>query len=110
MAERIEQRLPADPINLIPKHGMQGPAFTIDNHAKVDFPSRLLGSDKLLLDAGERLLEIERGALRRAQAANGVAAFVDHLTHQFQRPGERRLDDGIRGQAGRPRHAPASRR
>ena len=95
MLECVDQSLPADAIDLIAQHRMQWPRLAVHNHAK----SGVFLDGEFLLDARKRLFEIERTAMRRAQPANRVAAFLDHLLDQLQHAAQRWLGRRIGGQA-----------
>jgi hypothetical protein len=46
MPERVDERFPADSINLIPEQRMQGPAFAVDDDAKVNVLAHVLSGDQ----------------------------------------------------------------
>jgi hypothetical protein len=84
MAEGIGQCLPANAVNLVAKQRIERflPAFY--NQAEFDWPFVRTLVAKLLLDLGERILQIQRDSARRAEPAQSAPALLDHLTHQFQ--------------------------
>ena len=98
MAEGIGQRLPANPVDLVTKQWIERflPAF--NNQAEFDWSFVRALAAKLLLNLGERNLQIQRDSARRAEPAQSTPALLDHLTHQFQRPGQNGLDSRILGQ------------
>jgi len=66
--ERVDERFPPDPVYFIPKHRVQGPPLAIDDNAKADWFALVFAGEHFVMDARQRLLEIERGAVRGAQA------------------------------------------
>ena len=73
MAERVHQRLAADPVDVVADHRVQGARGAFADHAE----HGLVLDAELLADAGEGFLEVAGAALRRAQPPDRVAAFVD---------------------------------
>src|SRR5579863_1311079 len=84
MTEGISQRLPANPIDLVTNQWIERLLPTFNNQAEFDWPLVRVPAAKLLLNLGERNLQIQRDSARRAEPAQSTPTLLDHLTHQFQ--------------------------
>ena len=76
MAERVDQALPADPVDFVSHRGIEPPRFSFHD----DAVRRRVPGRQLALYTGERVFELVRLAARGAEPAHGVAAFLDHAT------------------------------
>src|SRR6266516_6603085 len=83
----VDQRLPADAIHSITKDRVLRACLTADDQT---IPS-VIGQVQFIANSRKRLLQISSRVRRGAHAADRVASFVDHSSHQFQNTAERLL-------------------
>ncbi len=84
MLERIDHRLTADPVDLVPDGGVERARLPLTDDAEIDSFLRV----QLLADSREGLFEIVVLAAGRTQPSDCIASLFDHTPHQLEHPAQ----------------------